>query len=79
MKEEFTTGNYSNLNDLKECYDEIQKAKNNELSRKEMVLLFDKIIHTEHETGLIFEDYFNLEELRKSFEEMKGGLKNNGI
>lgn len=75
MKEEFVTGNYSNLNDLKKCYDGIQKAKNNELSLKEMVFLFDRIIHTEHETGLFFEDYFNLEDLRKDFEEeMKGGL-----
>ncbi len=76
MKAKFTTGNYSNLEDLKECYEEIQKAKNDELNQKEMVLLFDKIIHTEHETGLIFEDYFSLKELREEFEEeLKGGNK----
>ena len=67
-KEEFATGSYSNLDDLKKCYDEIQKAKSGDLEQKELVFLFDKVIHTEHETGLIFEDYFKLDELREEFE-----------
>jgi len=66
--EEFNKPFYSNLQNLKKIYDEIQKVKNNTLTIKEMVFLFDKVIHTEHETGLIFEDYFNLEELREKFE-----------
>lgn len=73
-KKEFE--DYSSLQDLKKVYDKIQQAKCGELSQKENVLLFDEVMHTEHETGLIFEDDFNIEELRAEFEKgLKGGLK----
>ncbi len=78
-KEEFTTGNYSNLDNLKECYDEIQKVKEGLLNHKEMVFLFDKVIHIEHETGLIIEDYFKLDEHRKDFEKENKEVKTNKI
>ena len=76
-KEEFSKPYYSNLQNLKKVYDKIQKAKDGEMTQKENALLFDELIHTEHETGLIFEDEFNIEELRGEFEAnlklLKGG------
>ena len=67
-KEEFTTGMYSNLDELKKIYDKIQIAKTGEMERKEMVLLFDEVIHAEHETGEVLDLGESISSLKENFE-----------
>jgi SAM-dependent methyltransferase len=50
---------------LKGLYDQLQNFYS--LEQKEQVLLFDKCIHAEHETGMIFD--VDVEELRQEIEE----------
>ena len=70
-REEFL--DMESIKDLKLIYDEIQKAKSGELTRKEMVFLIDKIIHAEHETGFVLD--LDITTLKRDFEEeLKGGL-----
>lgn len=66
---------YSSFKTLREIYDNIQKAKNGEMERLDMVVLFDSVIHAEHETGNIFDNDFNIQTLREDFER---GLSKNG-
>ncbi len=80
MREAFK--DYSAFDTLTEIYNKIQKAKNGETCLKEMVFLFDEVIHAQHETGNIFDD-LEIEKLREEFEEnlkikeLKGGINNN--
>lgn len=71
-KNKETFEDLSSITNLKEIYEKIQVAKNGELSQKENVLLFDEVIHAEHETGFVLD--LDIEELRDLFEiELKGG------
>ena len=61
---------YSGFNDLKELLDKIENR--NGLSRFELVALFDRMIHAQHETGNIYDDV-DLDKLKKEFEENYNG------
>ena len=61
-----TFEDYSTFQDLHKLYNEIEAISVDDAEQKDLVILFDKLIHAEHETGLILD--IDIEELRKEVE-----------
>lgn len=60
---------YETFIELKKLYDDVLKAQDisNFMELKDFIILFDKVIHAQHETGNIF-DSVDIEKLRGSYE-----------
>lgn len=62
--------------ELLNLWGRLENAKHKYLNRKDEVLLFDSVIHLQHQTNEIFGKDINIVELRVEFEEeyIKNGL-----
>ena len=61
-----------NLPNVKNIFRDIDLALEDKLTEKECVILFDKIIHLQHTTGLLFK--LDIQKLREVFEKWLGKL-----
>lgn len=53
--------------ELISIYDDLLLAKEDKLCKSDMVILFDRTIHAQHESGMVYEDV-DIQSLRKEFE-----------
>jgi len=68
---------YGSFKELKRIHDDIQNISGGTI--QDMVLLMERIIHAQHETGEVFEDYFNPDDIRADVEREYKALMNGEI